>query len=220
MKKFSLLFLFLFISMYSRGQVINQISFSPANPTDTDTIFIYSDFSYNGNCSFGLVSLYDYIVGNTIYVVPTYCGYGDSTVCNSLDTLKMGPYPAGNYFFTVQYHQGSVCPLSGFDATIGQYDTSLVISLSTGINNPTIADASFLIYPNPATSSFLVKNLSSEELTFQMADPLGRMLVGMQVRKTSDGYVIERSGAAAGIYSLLITNERGELMAGKKIIWL
>src|SRR5687767_8286719 len=109
---------FMILSMTVNAQTVNLIYTIPYVPSPGDSIKIVSDFSYYGNCSYGMVSLYSYLQDSTIIVIPTYCGYGDSTWCNSIDTFTVGPYPEGSYSLHIEYHQGSICPISGFDATI------------------------------------------------------------------------------------------------------
>lgn len=111
------------LTKLSNAQVLNHITISPANPTSTDSIKIITDFSYFGNCSFGMVYSYSSINDSVIYIAPTYCGYGDSTLCTSIDTLTLGPFQEGNYALIIDFHQGSVCPISDFDAQLVQFDT-------------------------------------------------------------------------------------------------
>ena len=139
-------------SVTAMAQTVNHISISPANPTATDTISIVSDFSYDGNCSYGLVYVDTFTIGSTIHVLPLYCGYGSSTLCNSIDTFRIGPYPGGSYSIQIQYHQGSVCPISGFDAIIAQFDSTLIIGGPSGFPGNIADNSSIGIYPNPANN--------------------------------------------------------------------
>lgn len=152
----ALLFLLCFGSV-SPAQVVNQVTIIPSNPTATDSIRVISDFSFFGNCTYNLVYLYSYLTDSTIHIFPTYCGYGDSTLCTSIDTFTVGPYPAGNYVVSIEYHQGSICPISGFDAVIAQFDTALVIGASTGLQEPVRINEPPYIFPNPS-ENYLVVN--------------------------------------------------------------
>jgi hypothetical protein len=142
------LFTFLLSSSLINAQVVNQVTIIPSNPGPTDTISVISDFSYYGNCTYGLVYSYSYLVDTVIHILPTYCGYLDTTLCNTIDTFQVGPFPAGNYSVIIEYHQGSVCPVSGFDATIALLDTNLFIggvTATSSIEQP----LSLTIYPSP-----------------------------------------------------------------------
>lgn len=163
MKKTLLLFVLLF-SIRAQAQVVNQITLLPTNPSSSDTLSVVTDFSYFGNCSFGLVGYYYYLLDSTIHILPTYCGYGDSTWCTSVDTLKLEPYPANNYTISIEFHQGSICPFSHFDATIAQFDTSLIISAPSGINTINGPDDEISIFPNPTSEkvNVLIKNRDVE----------------------------------------------------------
>lgn len=171
-----ILLIALVISIKAHAQVVNQITILPTNPTSTDTLYVVTDFSYFGNCSFGLVNYFYYIQDSTIHVLPTYCGYGDSTWCTSIDTLKLEPYPANNYIISIEFHQGSICPFSHFDATIAQFDTSLTISTPSGIDPIDASDGEITIFPNPTTEELNVqiKNQDIEYIT--LYNSLGEFL--------------------------------------------
>jgi hypothetical protein len=160
--KFNRLFFILIIIFLIRGtlsaQSVNSIVISPTHPTENDTISIISDFSYHGNCAFGLVYTYNSLIDSLIFILPTYCGYWDTSLCNSVDTFKVGPYPAGSYPVRIEYHQGSVCPISNFDATIYQLDTFVVISGTTKVNPAHNQCFQINIYPNPACDHIIISS--------------------------------------------------------------
>ncbi|MBK7966176.1 MAG: T9SS type A sorting domain-containing protein [Bacteroidetes bacterium] len=175
MKKIILLLLLLF-SLHAQAQVVNQITILPANPTSTDTLYVVTDFSYFGNCSFSLVGYYYYIQDSTIHVLPTYCGYGDSTLCTSIDTLKLETYPANNYVINIEFHQGSVCPFSHFDATIAQFDTTLTISTPSGIDPINASDGEINVFPNPAIEELNVQ-IKNQDIEFiELYNSLGEFI--------------------------------------------
>jgi hypothetical protein len=149
MKRSSGLLILLFWLTTASSQGINEIRIVPEEPTSNDTILVISDFSYYGNCDYGLVFNYTYTVGDTIYMLPTFCGYWDSTFCNNIDTFKIEPLTAGTYRLNIEYHQGSICPISDFDATIASYDTLISVSGTNASKTP-IADL-IRVYPNPAS---------------------------------------------------------------------
>ncbi|MBL0341861.1 MAG: hypothetical protein IPP71_13540 [Bacteroidetes bacterium] len=109
-KQFWICLLLLTTAFQSKSQVINQLTITPSNPTATDTITVIWDLTYTGNCAFGMVSVYSFVNDSTITIAPTYCGYNDTTVCNTVDTFRIGPFATGNYTIHMEIHQGSVCP--------------------------------------------------------------------------------------------------------------
>ena len=84
------------------GQGVNNITIQPSNPTATDTVFVISDFSYYGNCAVGLVNEDIIQSGTVINIYPEYCGFGGSTLCNSVDTFSLGVLPIGNYIVNIE----------------------------------------------------------------------------------------------------------------------
>ena len=186
------------------AQSLNQITIIPANPTETDTILVISDFSYQGNCAFGMVYIYTTLVDSTILIMPTYCGYWDTTQCNSIDTFKVGPFPAGPYIINIEYHQGSVCPYSGFDATIYQFDTAIVISTFSTIAFPlNNDDVPVKLYPNPAIDQITVEII--DDLigsSFTLSDMVGRTVLSGQIN--SEQTIINTVELATGVYILLL----------------
>ena len=184
------------------SQVVNQITISPSNPTANDTISVISNLSYYGNCSFGLVHYYTYFVNPVIEIIPTYCGYGDTTLCNSIDTFKTGPFPAGNYTISIEYHQGSICPISGFDAIIAQFDTSIIVVTTTGLPAPAVTNTSLIsIYPNPSSHSIYInKNfISGTRSGFKIINVLGETVTSM----SSIPNEINIEALATGVYCIL-----------------
>ncbi len=161
------------------AQSVNQIDILPANPTATDTILIISDLTYTGNCAFGLVYTYMDTTGSDIRIFPTYCGYWDTTICNSIDTFKIGPFPNGNYTLQIEYHQGSVCPISNFDATIYQLDTSFVVGGTTNVlQDANKAPFPIKIHPNPAGPYLLIthKNFNEQACFISITNLWGQLI--------------------------------------------
>jgi len=134
------------------GQIVNDITIQPSNPTTNDTVFVISDFSYYGNCAVGLVNSQINQSGSVINIYPEYCGFGDSTLCNAIDTFSLGVFPTGNYTVNIEYHQGTVCAGS-FDTIIANFDTTFQIG-SLSIGSIISKDMEISVFPNP-TSDFV-----------------------------------------------------------------
>ena len=62
------------IAATASSQVINKIIIGPSNPTEHDTISVISNFTFYGNCSFGLVDYSVHLIGSTIQIAPFYIG--------------------------------------------------------------------------------------------------------------------------------------------------
>lgn len=161
------------LSTTTVSQVVNQIIISPPNPSANDTISVISNLSYYGNCSFGLVHSYTYLAGSIVQITPTYCGYFDTTLCNVVDTFKIGPFPAGNYTINIEYHQGSVCPVSGFDAIIAQIDTLLIVSGTSEISDLN-SNSHINVYPNPSNGIFMLTNENASDIKIEIFDMMGK----------------------------------------------
>ena len=175
MKKILLLITSLF-SIHSQAQVVNQIAIIPSNPTSGDTISVITNFSYYGDCTFGLVGYYYYLQGSTIHILPTYCGYGAPTLCTSTDTFKLETYPSGNYNINIEFHQGSICPFSGFDATIAQFDTTLNITTTSGLGSQNNTKSDVFLFPNPTNDEVMVHLEKNNLKSISLYNSLGTLI--------------------------------------------
>jgi len=214
----------LFISAFTictlNAQVLNQLEVVPSNPTESDTIYIISDFSYNGNCTFGLVDTYVSLMGSTILVMPLYCGYWDTTLCHSIDTFKVGPYPAGTYTLNMEYHQGSICPYSGFDATIYQLDIAVFINITThAATSLTNSYFSVSVFPNPSRDFISIQfpNPEKEMLTITVYNALGQVVEKMGNISGTE-VKIENKKRQKGIYYFKLQSNIETIGQGKFII--
>jgi hypothetical protein len=219
------IFLTLFVmagfTMTTKAQVVNQITISPANPTELDTIRIISNFSYIGACDFGLVTYNTNLTDSTIHVFPLYCGYWDTTQCNSIDTFQVGPFPSGHYTISIEYHQGSVCPYSGFDATIYQLDSSLVIgTVSNVLHSLNDKYLSIKIYPNPAKDYIKIHNdclMQIDDYYLKITNLLGQQVYQSKINEKQ--LLIDISDwRKNGVYFIHITDKDKNIIDIQKII--
>ncbi len=188
--------------LQSRSQVINQLTIIPANPTASDTITVIWDLTYTGNCAFGMVSVYSFTVDSTIYIAPTYCGFFDTTVCNTIDTFQIEPLLQGHYFINLEIHQGSICPLSGFDATITQLDTSIIVTPVSGIYEQPLK-SSLNIAPNPVINQFTIEGLPDNS-KIQISDLRGKIVLVKTIQ--NELTLVDVSCLSRGIYFMLTEN--------------
>ena len=159
------------------SQTVNQVSMYPLNPSVNDSVFMIVDFSYSGNCSFGMAYHYVNLAADTLFVMPVYCGYGNPTPCAEVDTIPLGIFAAGTYAVRVEFHQGSVCPISGFDATLAQFDTSLTITLATTIQSVNSKISPVKIYPTPANHVLMVELVNpNPAIQYQLKNLSGQLI--------------------------------------------
>lgn len=191
------------------GQGVNNITIQPSNPTATDTVFVISDFSYYGNCSFGLVHYTASQSGSVIDILPEYCGYGLSTLCNAVDTFSVGVLPDGNYTINLEYHQGTVCAGS-FDTIIANFDTTFQIG-SLSVGSIISKDIEISVFPNP-TSDFIELKSKESIKGIKLFD-----MTGKESRVLFKDNFIDMRLLSPGFYILIIELNNG-IFFTKRII--
>jgi hypothetical protein len=211
MKKITVLMFItcLFGGQITFGQVVNNITIQPGNPTTNDSVFVISDFSYYGNCTVGLVNAQINQSGSVINIYPEYCGFGDSTLCNVIDTFLLGVLPIGNYTINIEYHQATVCAGS-FDTIIANVDTTFQIgSLSTG--SIITQDKEISVFPNP-TSGFIELKSKESIKGIKLFD-----MTGKELRILFNNNCIDMRLLNSGFYILNIELNNG-IIVTKEII--
>lgn len=207
-KKSALLLIgLLFVVRSVEGQSVSQLTITPANPGPNDIIYITSTLTYSGNCSYGLVYTNTTVTGSSLVVMPTYCGYGFTTTCSSTDTFSLGPLPVGSYEVQMEYHQGSICPISNFDATIAQATGSVQVgTITTDLQIPGNSAEGLRLYPNPAQDLVTIQFPSTlgSSLRVKISDLMGHQLLNRQL--TGAGEVLDLRILSAGVYVVEIEN--------------
>ena len=200
---------FLFFVHTTFGQVVNDIIIEPSNPIANDTIFVVSDFSYNGNCAAGIVNSQINQSGSVINIYPEYCGFGDSTLCNAVDTFYLGVLPFGNHTINIEYHQGTVCA-GNFDTIIANFDTTFQIGVLS-IDPIASMDMEVSVFPNP-TSSYV--ELKSKEFIkgIKLFD-----MTGKEIRVLLRDNFIDMRLLSPGFYILNIELDN-DIIIKKRII--
>ena len=106
MKK--LLLLLLCLPIIGFGQTFGSISsftILPANPNNTDTVYIYAELWFCcSNCSLDMKS--HSVIGNNIVASTQHCLGMASAICNTTDTFKLNPLPTGTYTFDLTLSTG------------------------------------------------------------------------------------------------------------------
>ena len=198
-KIYLILIVLIILSVASFSQVVNKIRIFPSQPTANDSISIISDFSYIGTCSFGMVYMFTNIHDSIIELHPTYCGYWDSTSCNSIDTFKIGKFSAANYKLKIVYHQGSVCPISNFDAVIAQFDSTLSVGI-VGISQNVEAFSSIKLFPNPTSGKIVVSNENIEIKNVEIYNIYGEKVKCISFSNNQKSTELDVSELSKGLY--------------------
>lgn len=133
-----------------QAQTINSITYSPANPTTLDTVYVYANCIFNsGTCdpSVSVVSP----AGNIIYAYALHCLGPLTVICSSTDTFKLNPLPAGSYTFLFQVDEGFGQPACSPGIVPGPVDSvSFVVTPPLSTAGLLVEITDFAIYPNPA----------------------------------------------------------------------
>ncbi len=108
MKKLLLLALVFIFSFNTRAQMsgsITNISCYPANPTTSDTIYVFSDVQFSSSDCQLDYALHS-VIGNSIMASAHHCLGMLSAICNTTDTFVMPPLAAGTYTFDLTLTSG------------------------------------------------------------------------------------------------------------------
>jgi hypothetical protein len=110
MKK--LLLILLCLPVIGFGQMLSSISsltISPANPNNTDTVYIYAELSFTSTgCPLDVKSYS--IIGSSILASTQHCLGIATAICNTIDTFKLNPLLVGAYLFDLTLSSGSGGP--------------------------------------------------------------------------------------------------------------
>jgi hypothetical protein len=102
----TLLLIILCIPLVGFGQgSILSLTFSPANPTNTDTVSVYAELSFtSSNCPLDMKMFS--ISGNSIVASTHHCAGALAAICNTVDTFKVSPLATGTYTFNLSLSSG------------------------------------------------------------------------------------------------------------------
>ena len=106
MKK--LLLILIALPMIGFGQMLGSISsltISPANPNNTDTVYIYAELLFTSSgCPLDMKS--HSVLGNNIVASTQHCLGMLTAICNTTDTFKLNPLALGTYTFDLTLSSG------------------------------------------------------------------------------------------------------------------
>ena len=84
---------------------ISSLIVAPANPNNTDTVYIYAELLFTSSgCPLDFKSFN--ILGNNILASTQHCIGIASAICNTTDTFKLNPLLAGTYLFDLTLSSG------------------------------------------------------------------------------------------------------------------
>ena len=107
-----LLLILIALPMIGFGQMLGSISsltISPANPNNTDTVYIYAELLFTSSgCPLDMKS--HSVLGNNIVASTQHCLGMLTTICNTTDTFKLNPLAIGTYTFDLTLSSGAGGP--------------------------------------------------------------------------------------------------------------
>ncbi|MBI2271839.1 MAG: T9SS type A sorting domain-containing protein [Bacteroidetes bacterium] len=93
---------------------------------------------------------------------------------------------------------------------------TMVVNCVTGMSEP-VADANFRIYPNPATVSIAIEDITNKAYTIQLVNLLGQTMYSTYQSQTGNT-VIDVSIFPKGIYMIQLKNLHNNAYISKKLI--
>jgi hypothetical protein len=84
---------------------ISSLTISPANPNNTDTVYIYAELLFTSSgCPLDMKS--HSVLGNNIVASTQHCLGMLTAICNTTDTFKLNPLALGIYTFDLTLSSG------------------------------------------------------------------------------------------------------------------
>lgn len=125
----------LLVILFDKGsaQVIQSLNVLPANPTTTDTLYLYANIDFpSGGCSDKAQNIF--VSSPYIFGAALHCLGVATFICNETDTFQLAPLAAGTYtfIFTVEAGMGPSPCTPGI--VPGPVDSiTIVVTNATGI---------------------------------------------------------------------------------------
>jgi hypothetical protein len=182
------------------SQSIQNISFSPALPGPTDTIYFYVDLEFpNGSCPLSNSSTGT--VGNTVFASSLHCVGMLQVICNTTDTFMVEPLPVGNYTFdmTLSSGAGPVPCSPGIVPNDNRTASFVVANLNINENQTKL---NVEISPNPSSGIYMLNNINKKKLF--VYDVLGNQLLNHTT--LSKYYQLDLSSYPRGMYLLKVVS--------------
>ena len=153
-----------------------NIQFYPPNPTETDTVMVVMDFSFQFvNCDYGIVTNGSYVFEDRIDFYPEFCpGWQDSTYCETSDTLYLTDLDAGIFDVSVYVGLTGQCPVGNNYTPLDTITTSLQVGIVDAIFE--LEASAVKIYPNPTNGDFNIEFESGTTYLLKVCNALGQVL--------------------------------------------
>jgi hypothetical protein len=198
-----------------QAQWINSVTVFPANPVDTDTIYIYANVDFpSGPCDDKTISSSS--VPPNLYANVLHCLGPLTYICNDIDTIVYYQLPAGNYTFTYQVDAGgSPSPCTPGIVPGPSQTISFTVSVANSIEE-TGKPENFILYPNPVSDYLLIPAALTRKLDgYKIYDSSGKLIVSGKIKQNAinvsefatGNYIInfEKSGEEKINYRFTIT---------------
>jgi len=157
-------------SLASAQSSIVSLTVSPANPTSTDTIYVYAELMFpNSDCPLDMKA--HSVNGNTILASTLHCQGMLTSICNTTDTFKIYPLAAGSYTFDLTLSAGMGGPPCSppIVANDNEAITFVVVnSGAAGIGHAAKFDLN--IFPNPASNTIILSRPLEEIICITTSD--------------------------------------------------
>lgn len=164
----------LFIGLLARGQMIQQITVLPAQPTVNDSVLVLVQSAFSsGSCNEGSrnlsqISAY-YHEADAIHCLGIL-----SVICYDTDTFQLGLLPAGQHTCAVTIKNGFL-PVPCIPAAQPGVRDSVQFTVSSAAGLDQVWAAGFKVFPNPAHDNIYIEQLQrSDTGRYVVYDGLGK----------------------------------------------
>jgi hypothetical protein len=204
MKKYTAIFVIYFIStLFTYSQTIVSMNYSPANPTEADsiTVIVENMFTSGGCEGTGFLNS---ISGNEIIGGGIHCIGALAVICTDYDTVVIPPLAAGHYtfIFILSTADAPACVPGIIPLT---YDSLHLVILPFNSVSESVLNSGISVYPNPSSGSFTISKSTNELATLRIISPDGRLIMSYELSETETAIDTKLS---AGIYTLLIEGNK------------
>jgi hypothetical protein len=142
---------FVFLTAFSffsaaQGSILD-FAISPANPSTTDTVYLYTELQFsNGDCDLDQQS--HTVSGLAIQANAHHCLGMLTIICDVVDTFKINPLTAGNYSFNLTLTSGAG-PAPCTPGIIADDDSTFNFTVIDVSGVTDLSSSRLTSYPNP-----------------------------------------------------------------------
>jgi len=196
----------------AQGSIVG-LTTSPTNPTSTDSITFYVDVSFTSvGCDLDQSGIS--VNGLTVMASALHCVGMLAVICNTVDTFKIGPQPAGTYTLDMTLSSGAG-PAPCSPGIVPDDHRMFQFTVSTATDVVSIKGSSLLrVYPNPVKEYALFEFEEAPEQLF-LYNTLGQLIVAPIL--TDKNYRLNTEQLAKGVYYYNVKTKKGKI-SGKLIL--